>query len=80
MNKEVNEIFTPGPMASFQGAQKLKSYLVKAKMYPLDRSVGSFKCNGKQCQTCLNIMEIKTFSNTVTKKEYKINHKVTCNN
>ena len=55
------------------------SYLVRAKFYPLETSVGSFKCNGKRCQVCLNATETKTFSSNVTKKEYKINHKFNCN-
>ena len=69
-NKEVKEIFTTGPMVSFRGAKKLVSYLIRAKLYPLERSVGLFECNGKQCQVCLNITETKTFSSTVTKKDY----------
>ena len=67
-------------MVSFRGARKLRSYLVRAKFYPLERLVGSFKCSGKRCQICLNVTERKTFSSTVTKQEYKINHKFNCNN
>ena len=58
LSKEVKEIFTPGPMVSFRGARKLGSYLVKTKLYPIERSVGSFKCNGKRCQVCLNVTGI----------------------
>ena len=65
-------------MVSFQGARKLVSYLVRAKLYPIERSVGSFKCNRKRCQVCLNVTETKTFSSTVTKKEYIINQKFNC--
>ena len=75
LNKEVKEIFTPGPMVSFRGTRKLGSYLVRARFYPLERSIGSFKCNGKRCHVCLNVRETKTFSSTFTKKEYKIDHK-----
>ena len=78
LSKQVKEIFTPGPMVSFWGARKLVSYLFRAKLYPIERSVGSFKCNGKRCQVCLNVTETKTFSSTVTKKEYIINHKFNC--
>ena len=75
LNKEVKKIFTPDPIVSFRGARKLGSYLVRAKLYPLKKSVGSFKYNGKRCQVCLNV----TFSSTVTKEEYKINQKFDCN-
>ena len=79
MNDEVKKAFTPGPMVSFRGARKLSSYLVRAKLYPLERSVGSFKCNGKRCQVCINVTESNTFSSSVDKKEYVINHSFNCN-
>ena len=79
MNDEVKKAFTPGPMVSFQGVQKLSSYLVRAKLYPLERSVGSFKCNGKGCQVYINVTESNTFSRSVDKKEYVINHSFNCN-
>ena len=78
MNDEVKKAFTPGPMVSFRGARKLSSYLVRAKLYPLERSVGSFKCNGKRCQVCINVTESNTFSSSVDKKEYVVNHSFNC--
>ena len=66
MNDEVKKAFTPGPMVSFQERQKLSSYLVRAN--PLERSVGSFKCNGKHCQVCINLTESNTFSGSVARK------------
>ena len=44
MNEEVRKTFSPGPMVSFRIARKLSSYLVWAKLYPLERTVGSSKC------------------------------------
>ena len=41
LNKEVKEVFTPDSMVSFQGAIKLGSCLIMAKLYPIERSVGS---------------------------------------
>ena len=52
---------------------------MRAKLYPLGRSVGSFKCNGKRCQVCINVTESNTFSSSVDKKEYVINHSFNCN-
>ena len=49
-DQEVERVFTPGPMASFRSARKISSYLVRAKLYPLERRVGSFKCGGRRCQ------------------------------
>ena len=68
MNEEAKKVFTPGPMISFRSARKLSSYLVRAKLYPIERTVGSFKCNGKRCQTCLNVNETDTFTSTTTGK------------
>ena len=44
MNEEVENLFLPGPMVSFRGARRLSSYLVRSKLYPLHRKVGSKKC------------------------------------
>ena len=61
MNDEADKTFTPGPVISFWGGQKLSSYLKRAKLYSLERSTGSFKCNGKHCQVCMNVAESNTF-------------------
>ena len=60
MNKDVKNAFTPAPMISFRSARKLSSYLVRAKFYPLERTVGSVQCKGKRCQTCDNVKETKS--------------------
>ena len=79
MNEEMKEIFTPSPMISLRGARKLSSYLVRAKLYPLERSVGSFKCNSPRCQVCHNVKETDRFSSSVSQETYKINHRFNCN-
>ena len=45
MDKEVKKVFPVAPIVSFKNAWKLSSYLVRAKLYPLQRKVGSFKYN-----------------------------------
>ena len=52
---------------------------MRTKLHPIERSAGSFKCNGKRFQVCFNVTEAKTFSSTATNKEYIINHKFNCN-
>ena len=79
INEEVKTVFTPAPMISFRSARKLSSYLVRAKLYPLERTVGSVRCKGKRCQICHNVKETKTFTSTTTGKIFKINHKLNCN-
>ena len=36
-DESVNRVFTPLPMVSYCSARKLSSYLVCAKIYPLER-------------------------------------------
>ena len=62
MNEDVKNVFTPAPMISFRSARKLSSYLVRAKLYPLERTVGSVQCKGKRCQTFNNVKETETFN------------------
>ena len=78
MDEEVKRVFTPGPMISFRSSRKLSDYLVRAKLYPTETVVGSFKCNKPLCLVCVNVTETNTFSSTVTSKTYKINHKFDC--
>ena len=76
MNDEVKKTFTPSPMISFRSSHKINSYIVRTKLYPLERRVGSHKC-GKKC--CEVISETDTFSSLVTGENFKINHKFNCN-
>ena len=78
MNQEVKNAFTLGPIVSYRSARKLSSYLTKAKLYPLERKVGSEKCGKSRCEVCLNIQETDTFTSTTTGKSFKINHKLNC--
>ena len=80
MNAEVKQTFTPVPMVSYRSSRKLSSYLVRAKLYPIDRIVGSKGCGKKRCEVCVNICETDTFSSTVTGETFKINHKLNCDN
>ena len=47
MDQEAQRVFMPGPMITFLSARKLSSYLLRVKLYPLEWTVGSFKCYGK---------------------------------
>ena len=53
--------------------------MVRAKLYPEERTKGSFKCGSKRCEVCLNVNKTSTFSSTVTGETYIINHKFNCN-
>ena len=58
-------------MFSFQNARKLRNYLLKAKVYYLERTVGSFKCNKSSFQVFLNVNEPDTFTSFIAKQTYK---------
>ena len=62
MNKEVKKVFQPGPMVSIRSPKNLSSYLVRAKIYPMERKTGPCKCKGNMCQVCLNVSETETFT------------------
>ena len=79
MGKEVKRVSISQPMASFCSARKLNSYLVRAKLYPLERTVGSYKCKCKQCQVCNNITEGDSFTYINDQSNFKINHRFDCN-
>ena len=40
MNREAKAVFSPGLMVSFRSARRISSYLVRAKLYPLERFLG----------------------------------------
>ena len=79
MNDEVKRVFTPKPMVLCRSSRKISSYLVRAKLYPIERTVGSFRCGSKCCEVCKYITETDTFTSSVTGETYKINHRLDCN-
>ena len=79
MDQEVKRPFTTQPMVSYRSVHKLNSYLVRAKLYPIEGKVGSCKCKGKCCKVCENILETDTFTCSDDQTTYKINHKFDCN-
>ena len=71
MDEEIKRVFTPGSMVLLRRSTKLSSYLVRVKLYPMDRMVGSFKYNKPRCLNCVNVTETNTFTNRVTGKLIK---------
>ena len=62
MDKEMKKVFAPNAMISFRSARMLSNYLVRAKMYPIERAVGSKNCGSKRCEVCINVNEMSTFT------------------
>ena len=78
MNEEVRKTFSPGPMVSFRISRKLNIYLVRAKLYRLQRRVGSSKCGKQRCEVCNNVTDASTFSSIMAGDTFKINHSLNC--
>ena len=66
MNDESKKTFTPSSMIPFCSSRKINSYIVRAKQYPIESIVGSYKCGKKRCKVCDVTSETDTFSSTVT--------------
>ena len=78
MNVEAQQAFNPGPMVCYRSFRKLSSNLVRSKLYPVDRIVGSKGCGKERCEVCINVCETDTFSSTVTGETFKIDHNHNC--
>ena len=59
-------------MITFRSARKLNSQLNRAKLYPLERTVDFFKCNGKESEVSDNAAETLTFTSIETQNTWKI--------
>ena len=66
-------------MISFRIARKLSNYLLRPKMYPIDRNVKSKNCNSKRCEVCINVNKTYTLASTLTGEIFTINYKFYCN-
>ena len=53
--------------------------MVRAKLYPLERKRGSYRCGNLRCLVCNNIEETDTFKSTVIGESFKRNHHLFCN-
>ena len=73
-DESVKRVFTPPPMVSYRSARKLSSYLVRAKLYPLERKRGSYKCDNLRCLVCNNIEKTGTFIEETNKVPLQGNH------
>ena len=78
MDQEAQIVFAPGHMITFRSVRKLSSDVIRAKLYPLERTVGSCKCFVKWWEVCGNVTETSTSTSTLIQNSYKINHQFNC--
>ena len=69
-DEEVEKVSSPLP---------INNYIVRSKLYPVERSVGCRGCGRSRCQVCENIKATDTFISFTTKNTCKINHSFDCN-
>ena len=77
MNEELKHLFTPGPMISIRSSREIISYLVRAKLYPVE-SIGYFNCKRPCCEICAYVNETDSFTSTVTGETHEVNHRFDC--
>ena len=63
---ETKAVFSPGSIILFRSAHKISSYLVRTKLYTLERFVSSIQSKKRRCEVCTNVTDTDTFSGTVT--------------
>ena len=78
-DEEVEKVFSPPPIASYRSARKIKNYIVRSKLHPVETSVGCQGGGGSRCQVCENIEVTDNFTSFTRKNTYKINHSFDCN-
>ena len=57
----------------------MKDYIVRSKLYPVERKVGCGGCGSPRCQVCKSINITVEFTSFTIKKTYKINLSFDCN-
>ena len=59
--------------------RKIKDYIARSKLYPVERKVGWRGCGSSRCQVCKSINITDKFTSLTTKIAYKINYSFDCN-
>ena len=49
-DEEVQKVFSSPLMVSYRSARKIKDYIVRCKLYPLERNVDCGGCGNGRCQ------------------------------
>ena len=70
---EVQKVFSPPLIVSYRSARKIKDYIVRSKLYHLERKVGCQGCGSSRCQVCNSISIAEEFTSFTTLKTNKIN-------
>ena len=77
-DSEVERVFSPAHIVFYRSASKIKDYIVRSKLYPIERKGENYRYDNSRCQVCTSIQVTDTFSSFVTKSANKINHNFNC--
>ena len=66
VDEELRKAFAVRPFVSFRSCSNLRNKLVRAKLYPLERTFGSSRCGNSRCEVCNNLTVAKTFKSSIT--------------
>ena len=69
---EFQKVFSPPPIVSYRSGKKIKGYIVRSKLYPVERKVVCRRCGSSRCQVSKSINIIDEFTSFTIKKTYKI--------
>ena len=78
-DEEVQKFFSCLPIVSYRSARKIKNYIVRSKLYPVEKKVWCQGCGSFRRQVCKSINVTDKFTSFNAKKSYKINHSFACN-
>ena len=49
--------------------RKIKDYIVRSRLYPIERKVGRYRCGNSRCQVCTSIQVTDTVSSFAAKSK-----------
>ena len=78
MTKKLRSLFTSS-YSLYRSSGKIKEYIVRSKLHPVERSVGCQGYGDSRYQVSENIKVTDRFTSFTTKNTHKINHSFDCN-
>ena len=74
-DSEVRRVFSLSPIVSYPVASKIKDYIVRSKLYPIEKKVASSRYGNPWRQVCTSVQVTDTFSSFFTNHNFNCNSK-----
>ena len=75
IDSEVQRIFPLAPIVSYPSATKIKDYIVRSKLYPIEKKILSSRCGIPRRPVCVSIQVTDTFSSFFTNRNFNCKSK-----